>query len=103
MFGIKRNRNKAVAEILGNLGKYLGTYLAAQDELDASNRRVLLDLVKKTQSYDELSDVIAKYGDDNSIALTLALILQAVNLRFKSLEDQVNILQSEIMRLTNSH
>lgn len=100
MFGIKKDRARVISEIWGTLGKAIGQYLAEEKEADEKkrqadqiNRRLLFDLVRKSRNYDELNEIIANYGDDDSVALTLALMLQTLDIRFKAMEYQIKELE----------
>jgi hypothetical protein len=102
MFGIKKDRARVISEIWGTLGKAIGQYLAEEKEAnekkrqaDQINRRLLFDLVRKSRNYDELNEIIANYGDDDSVALTLALIVQAIDIRFKAVECQIKIMAEQ--------
>lgn len=100
MFGIKKDRATVISEIWGTLGRAIGQYLAEEKEADEKkrqadqiNRRLLFDLVRKSRNYDELNQIIANYGDDDSVALTLALMLQTLDIRFKAMEYQIKELE----------
>lgn len=95
-----KSRSNTMGDILSNLGKTIGIMLEQNEKRDQSKRHVVIELVKKSHSFDELSDVIDKYGDDDSVALTLALILQAVEIRFKDMEIKIEKLdlQSRVMQ-----
>jgi hypothetical protein len=80
--------------------------LEQNEKHDEAKRHVVIELVRKSHSFEELSDVIDRYGDDDSAALTLALILQTVEVRFKDMEIktekvdlQLRVMQEQIQEL----
>jgi hypothetical protein len=89
-----------MGDILSNLGKTIGIMLEQNEKRDEAKRHVVIELIRKSHSFDELNDVIDKYGNDDSVALTLALILQTVEIRFKDMELKIEKLdfQSKVMQ-----
>jgi hypothetical protein len=86
-----KSRTNMIGEILSGVGKSITLLFEEVEKRDEGKQHLIIELVRKTHSFDELNLLISKYGGDDSIALTLALIVQAVELRFSELEKQINL------------
>jgi hypothetical protein len=100
MFGFgrkkQREREEFLREALTNLGKAITKLTEDEGKSEAGGPNPLIDLVKKTQTFDELNEVMTKYQHMDSMAFNFALILQIQIIKIKDVERQIETLQKEV-------
>jgi uncharacterized protein YerC len=94
-----KNRANTISALLSQMGQTIGRFLEHEERRNESKRQMIIDLIRRTHSFDDLNDVIERYGDDDSVSVTLALMLQAIDIRFKDTEYQIQklALRSDVM------